>query len=167
MSPKTRLRYQKVWKAGVFDDQKTAAQITTSEATSVSQEDFQSYVLSQIKRIIHGNAVGRWFDDPTLVPSNIQILLNLVLGQRFGIELLGVKNDFNRVFTTPDKFLHQTYYGAEPRICLMHNGRRLIEFDDFTVSESGGLGTGFDTITVVSFSPSSRSRLTADYVKKP
>jgi hypothetical protein len=167
MSPKTRLRYKKVWKAGVFDDQKTAAQIVSSETVSVTQEDFQSYVLSQIKRIIHGNAVGRWFDDPTVVPSNIKVLIDLVYGSRYNVELLGVKNDVNRTFTTPDKFLHQSYYGAEPRIRMMHNGRRLIEADDFTVSESGGVGTGFDTVTVVSFSPSSRSRLTADYVKKP
>lgn len=167
MSPKTRLRYKKVWKAGVFDDQKTAPQIAASETTSTTQEDFQEFVLSQIKRIIHGNAVGRWFDDPAAVPSNIQILLDLVLGQRFNVELLGVKNDVNLTFTTPDKFLHGTYYGAEPQIQLMHNGRRLIEGDDFTVSESGGVGTGFDTITMVSFAPSSRSRLIADYVKKP
>lgn len=167
MSPKTRLRYQKVWKAGVFDDQKSAAQIAASETTSITQEDFQSFVLSQIKRIIHGNDAGRWFDDPTQVPAILQILQNLVLGSRYNIELVGTKDGTNRVFTTPDKFLHGTYYGAEPQIRLMHNGRRLIEQDDFTVSESGGVGTGFDTITMVSFAPVSRSRLIADYVKKP
>ncbi len=75
--------------------------------------------------------------------------------------LSGVQNSINRVFTTPDFFL-ATHFE------VFHNGRRLTELvgtaGDYTLSESGGVGTGFDTVTFISFKPKPNSVLRANYV---
>lgn len=54
---------------------------------------------------------------------------------------------------------------------VFHNGRRLVQapgadprFGDYYVAESGGTGTGYDTVTFVSFSPTQRSVLTCNYL---
>jgi len=79
------------------------------------------------------------------------------------VELFGVKNSSNRVFTTPDAFLNGMVSGNDFRIQPKHNGRDLVENVDYFVAESGGPGTGFDTI-ILNFSPKARSVLVADYV---
>ena len=81
------------------------------------------------------------------------------------VELIGVKNGINRIFVVPgiDKFIQGVFGNNIFKILIRHNGRGLVEFDDYTVSESGGSGTGFDTITLT-FSPPARSELFADYV---
>ncbi len=81
-----------------------------------------------------------------------------------GIELIGTKDGSNRVFTTPDDFINGIFGSNEFRILLRHNGRVLVLGIDYTVSESGGAGTGFDTITFTSFKPKAKSELFADYV---
>ena len=69
---------------------------------------------------------------------------------RESVELDGVKNGVNLAFTIPngEKAIH-----APPGLQLKfyRNGmrQRLGASNDFTVSESGGAGTGVDTITVV------------------
>ena len=57
---------------------------------------------------------------------------------------------------------------------VFHNGRRLAEAvsadprqGDFYCVESGGIGTGFDTIVLLTFAPSVRSILVADYQVAP
>ena len=60
---KSLLRYSVVRKGDTIDDQKTAAEILAAETSSVTQEDLQSFSLSQIKRIIFGNDPGNWNDD--------------------------------------------------------------------------------------------------------
>lgn len=49
-------------------------------------------------------------------------------------------------------------------IALYFNGQRLESGagNDFTVSESGGVGTGFDTVTLL-FLPNIGSKFVADY----
>lgn len=79
------------------------------------------------------------------------------------VSLIGVQDNSNRVFTTPDKFINGSLGNNEFRIMIRHNGRVLVEVDDYTVSESMGAGTGFDTITFT-FSPKSTDVLVADYV---
>jgi hypothetical protein len=61
--PNQLLRYAHVRRADTLDDQKSAANIVGADGASVTQEDLQEYVLSQIKRIIFGNSVGNWFSD--------------------------------------------------------------------------------------------------------
>lgn len=80
------------------------------------------------------------------------------------VELIGTKNNKNRIFTTPDKFINGSLGSNEFRISIKHDGKRLIEDIDYTVSESMGAGTGFDTITFISFAPKKKATLIADYV---
>jgi len=57
------VRLDQLYKPDSFDDQKSAAAIAGGEASSVDYADFQEFVLSQVKRIIHGDAAGNWHDD--------------------------------------------------------------------------------------------------------
>lgn len=63
MVAKDLVRYREVRVADARDDQKSAAQIAAADATSVTQEDYQQLLLSQVKRIIHGDASGTWKSD--------------------------------------------------------------------------------------------------------
>ena len=87
---------------------------------------------------------------------------------RQNIPLVGTRDSNNRIFSvpTPDKFVNGTLFNNEFRILVRHNGKGLEEGIDYMVSESGGSGTGYDTIVMISFSPKARSRLIADYVVK-
>lgn len=80
-----------------------------------------------------------------------------------GVSLIGTLDGSNRVFTTPENFLNGTFGNNVFRILIKHNGRDLVEGIDYFVSESGGAGTGYDTI-VLCFSPTVDSILVADYV---
>lgn len=76
---------------------------------------------------------------------------------RYNVELIGTKNGVNTVFTTPDLFLPET-------LRVYWAGVRQIEAaaSDFTVSESGGAGTGYDTVTMA-VAPLADDNLLADY----
>ena len=73
--------------------------------------------------------------------------------------LVGPLNGFNTVFTTSTKFVAS----GPSKESLYYNGVLLFQGpgNDYTVSESGGVGTGFDTITM-SFPPRSNDRLWID-----
>lgn len=83
---------------------------------------------------------------------------------RFKVEvpLLGPKDHGNLVFTTPDKFLPTT-------VAVYFNGVRIRRGvgEDYLVSESGGPGTGYDTITLLepSQAPYPTEQLFADYIQ--
>jgi hypothetical protein len=59
----TKVRYRVVRIADKTDDQKTASAILNALGSSITQEDLQEFLLSQVKRIIHGNNAGTWRDD--------------------------------------------------------------------------------------------------------
>ena len=80
-----------------------------------------------------------------------------------GVLLLGAKDDVNRVFSTPEAFLNGVFGNNTFKILIKHNGRDLVEGADYFVAESGGLGSGYDTV-VLTFAPKPRSILIADYV---
>lgn len=63
--PSTRdiIRYKEVRRADTLDDQKTALQILAAEVNALTQEQLQEFILSQIKRIIHGDNAGYWRDN--------------------------------------------------------------------------------------------------------
>lgn len=65
------------------------------------------------------------------------------------VTLLGTKDGSNLTFTLPDKALH-----APPKlhVKVFRNGvlQRPGATEDYTLSESGGSGTGYDTITFAS-----------------
>lgn len=80
------------------------------------------------------------------------------------IPLIGLRNGINRTFFTPDKFLNGlTLAGDRFHIHIKHNGKDLYEGIDYTISESSGPGTGYDTINLISLTPVSHSLLFATY----
>jgi hypothetical protein len=81
---------------------------------------------------------------------------------RTGQELQGPRNGGNTVFTVPggDKFTHNLPFMS---IQVYFNGQRLRLLEDYGVSESGGVGTGYDTIQMA-IAPRSYDVLTADYI---
>lgn len=82
MAPKLDLvRYREVRLADLRNDQKTPAQILNADLASPTQEQFQEFTLSQIKRIIHGSNTGLWKDD--FSTQGIGSLQELSQGRRF------------------------------------------------------------------------------------
>jgi hypothetical protein len=79
------------------------------------------------------------------------------------VPLAGALDNSNRIFKTPDKFIDGEFANNDFHILVKHNGRSLVEGIDFFIAESGGPGTGFDTI-ILNFTPKPRSILVADYV---
>jgi hypothetical protein len=81
--------------------------------------------------------------------------------RRTGIALIGLINGSNQVFTTPTYFLHEV---GGRSIQVYYNGQRLYDPDDYVCSESGGVGTGYDTVTLQGPKPPRHDdRLWADY----
>ena len=80
---------------------------------------------------------------------------------RWNKDLLGVRNGVNSVFTTPEVFVQD----GELVIRVYKNGsrQRFGSSNDYTVSESGGAGSGYDTVTFNGPAPQSNDGLTADY----
>lgn len=79
------------------------------------------------------------------------------------VELDGVVDDNNTVFTVPiGKFIQDGHYN----IVVYKNGVKQALTLDYTVDESGGLGTGFDTVIFnvpPATIPSPDDYITADY----
>lgn len=87
------------------------------------------------------------------------------ISSRFRDQVLleGVLDGSNRDFLIPggEKAVHNPSGGL--KIKAYHNTRRLQE-SEFEVVESGGLGTGFDTVRLTAFSPPETSSVFADFV---
>lgn len=81
---------------------------------------------------------------------------------RTGQRLLGNKDGINVTFTVPvgDKFTHNLPFFS---IEVYFNGVRLTLLDDYIIAESGGAGTGYDTV-VMEVTPLPWDHLLADYV---
>lgn len=80
---------------------------------------------------------------------------------RIGVPLSGVRDGLNRMFTVPEYFI-------DGRIQVFHGGRLLIPGADpsqgeYLTRESGGIGTGFDSIALLTFAPIARTGLYANY----
>ena len=91
--------------------------------------------------------------------ARIQTLPASLLSRfKYEVEPSGTKNGTNVVFTTPDNFLEDT-------IRLYVRGQRWQRGAgcDYVVSESGGAGTGFDTITLLRTGPRSDDAFFVDY----
>ena len=82
---------------------------------------------------------------------------------RRNIVLLGDKNGVNLVFTTPEIFLRVPFTET-----LFRNGVIQEEgaSNDYIVSEGGGVGTGFNTITLTDAqnAPLAWEKLSMDYL---
>jgi hypothetical protein len=81
---------------------------------------------------------------------------------RTGCGLVGIQDGVNRIFTLPsgEKFAHNLPYLT---VSVYVNGLRQVLVDDYTISESGGVGSGYDTVTLIS-APYLDDHLTSDYV---
>lgn len=75
---KSLQRLRQLSKPDSFDDSKTATEISNSETNSEDFEQFLETLLSQIKRIIHGDQTGDWHGDPTTVFGNDSSLYALL-----------------------------------------------------------------------------------------
>jgi len=110
----------------------------------------------------------RAFLESVGVTDGLEVTADIPYLFRQEIELVGDKNNSNRIFTVPvgDKFIQGTLGNNEFRILVKHNGRDLVEGIDYIVSESGGSGTGYDTVVFTSFVPESEEDdvIVADYV---
>lgn len=100
-----------------------------------------------------------------LNPLTLQIAQQLFIAigrYRAGQGLVGVKDGVNVVFTTSglEKFAHNLPFLD---ISVYYNGIRLNLLVDYMVAESGGSGTGFDTVILMG-APLSNDQLLADYV---
>ena len=147
-----RLRLVTIRKPGSFDDQKSPVQIAASETDAADEQAFVESILSQIRQIL---GTANWYDP---VPTTLQAL-SQIPERKYDVELVGVKDGVNVTFTTPDLF--------DPDTLLVYvNGVRqqVGAGCDFEVSESGGIGTGYDTITLDSrLAPKVEESVFADY----
>jgi hypothetical protein len=82
---------------------------------------------------------------------------------RTGQGLIGVKDGVNTTFTTPglEKFTHNLPFLS---IQVYYNGVRQALLDDYSIAESGGAGTGYDTVVFLEIAPKAGDRLLVDYV---
>ena len=107
-----------------------------------------------------------------------QLILNPLSGEfdfirrlgekrRIGVDLAGDINGVNRVFSTPTKFMHEA---GQEDIAVYYNGQRLRQgaLNDYVAGESGGGGTGYDSI-LLNFATKATpdlDRLTVDYTEQ-
>ena len=79
---------------------------------------------------------------------------------RYEVPLSGLVDGSNTSFTTPELFRQSP---PNFSIAVYYNGQRILLNDDFTVQESGGVGTGYDTVSTL-FTPKAGDKIWADYV---
>ena len=81
---------------------------------------------------------------------------------RTGATLVGPKDGVNRSFKVPsgDKFTQNLPYLT---ICVFFNGVRQIPLEDFILAESGGPGTGYDTV-ILDRAPRHYDMIVSDYI---
>jgi len=81
---------------------------------------------------------------------------------RTGQTLIGPRTGSNYTFTTPgsEKFAHNLPFLS---IHVYFNGVRQTYLDDYVVTESGGPGTGYDTV-ILAVAPLLGDHVLADYI---
>ncbi len=82
--------------------------------------------------------------------------------RREDIELNGLVNGINTIFSTNEKFIYNDNY----KIIVYKNGCKQRINDDFYIAESGGIGTGYDTVIFIippENNPVPVDLITADY----
>jgi len=88
---------------------------------------------------------------------------NMSVLRKEDIILLGTIDDINTVFTIPvGKFIQNTTY----KIIVYKNGVKQLFLNDYFIAESGGPGTGYDTVILTvapTTTPPPDDVITADY----
>jgi hypothetical protein len=143
-----RLRLVQVRKPGSFDDEKTPADILANGESGEDQQEQIEYILSQIRQIL---GTADWKDNVPISLSDLAVV------EKCNVDLLGTKNGVNVTFTTIDKFVPDTFK-------LYVNGiRQQVGVGcDYVISESGGSGTGYDTVTL-DWAPNTGESVVGDY----
>jgi hypothetical protein len=82
------------------------------------------------------------------------------------IPLIGIKDNSNQLFYTPDKFITGMFSptGDKFHISVAYNGKLTYEGVDYQLIESDGPGTGYDGIEFLIIIPTPGSLLFANYV---
>lgn len=63
----TLIRIDQLRKPDDFTDTLSASAVAAIESTAVDHADFWTGILSQVKRVIHGDSAGNWHDNPEAV----------------------------------------------------------------------------------------------------
>lgn len=119
--------------------------------------------------LLQFNTTQKSFLQGAGIVNGLEVTATAVLPYKWieEVNLLGTKNSSNRTFTTSHKFLNGLFTdGSYFHIHVKHNGKDLYENIDYTISESGGPGTGYDTIYLMSFAPKKKDLLKATYAVK-
>lgn len=101
--------------------------------------------------------------DITITGSSVSGVVTIDSVREY-VTLLGAQDDSNLVYTIPDKAINDP---PKLQLKVYRNGVRCNPGagNDYTVSESGGAGTGYDTITFATgTAPRADECLWADYV---
>jgi hypothetical protein len=105
------------------------------------------------------------FEDDDVGPVTLAALARYIFPRK-NVPVIGTIDGVNAVFTLPfsDKGLVES-----PGVTIetMYNGQNLLDGvgNDVTLSESGGGGTGFDTITFLHFAPRIGDNIQVSYFK--
>lgn len=78
MSRKSLQRLKQIAKPDDYDDTLSAGDIANSETNANDFADALNAIFSQLKRFIHGNHAGNWFDDPASVFGRDASLFSLL-----------------------------------------------------------------------------------------
>jgi hypothetical protein len=159
--PRQLLRVVETRRLDQPNDHKTPAEVQATDASAAHLEAYLQSVTTQLRRIM---GTADWKADPPADLAYLLANLGVLLGSFVVGEELGPKNGVNLVFQTAHKF--------EPAsIKVFWNGVRLHSGigSDFVVSESGGVGTGYDTVTFAApeMAPLPGESVLADYIEKP
>jgi hypothetical protein len=105
------------------------------------------------------------FEDEDNGPVTLAALIKYTQ-PRENLDLVGTIDGVNLVYTLPggEKGIVEAL-GATIKVQI--NGVDYFgDGEDFTLSESGGGGTGFDTVTLIHFAPRVGDRVTTSYYKE-
>jgi hypothetical protein len=106
------------------------------------------------------------FEDGDVRPISLAELAKYRLPRKNAV-VIGLINSINTVYTLPfgDKAIVEA---TGVTIEVKYNGQDLLDGvgNDVLLSESGGGGTGFDTITFINFAPVAGDRVTTSYYKE-
>jgi len=100
--------------------------------------------------------------------GNFDLVTRPGSGRRIGEDLSAQVDGATDTFVTPTKFIHQAP-GDSISVYLNGVRLRLGAANDYTLSESGGSGTGFDTITLAFIPRAGASKpdiLLVDYTER-
>jgi hypothetical protein len=121
-------------------------------------------VISSDIDLLQFNAAQKQFLQSAGIITGLQVSSsNLDVLRKEDIQLVGTVDNINTVFIIPSgKFLQNSTY----KIIVYKNGVKQLYLDDYFIAESGGPGTGYDTVifsVAPTTVPSPVDVITADY----